>query len=148
MTQIKDVMSQDVQFVTPEKTVQQVAEIMQARDIGFVPVGENDRLIGMVTDRDITTRCVATGQNPASQQIRDVMTPKTYYCYDDQPVEEVCNNLGEIQVRRLPVVNRDKRLVGVVSLGDLAQEASRPNVGQTQQQITAQCAQNNQEQAA
>jgi len=141
MTQIKDVMSQDVQFVTPEKTVQQVAEIMQARDIGFVPVGENDRLIGMVTDRDITTRSVATGQNPASQQIRDIMTPKTYYCYDDQPVEEVCNNLGEIQVRRLPVVNRDKRLVGVVSLGDLAQEASRPNVGQTQQQITAQCAQ-------
>jgi len=140
MTQIKDVMSQDVQFVTPEKTVQQVAEIMQARDIGFVPVGENDRLIGMVTDRDITTRCVAKGQSPADQQIRDIMTPKTYYCYDDQEIEDVCNNLGEIQVRRLPVVNRDKRLVGIVSLGDLAQSASRPNIGQTEQQITAQCA--------
>lgn len=147
MTQIKDVMSHNVEFVTPEKTVQQVAEIMQVRDIGFVPVGENDRLIGMVTDRDITVRSIATGQNPATQQIRDVMTPKTYYCFDDQEIEEVCNNLGEIQVRRLPVVNRDKRLVGVVSLGDLAQEASRPNVGQTQQQITAECA-NDQAQAA
>lgn len=139
MTQIKDVMSQDVQFIAPDQTVQQAAEIMRDRDIGFIPVGENDRLIGMVTDRDLSVRSAATGQSPATQQIRDVMTPKTYYCYDDQPVEDVCNNMGEIQVRRLPVVNREKRLVGVVSLGDLAQEASRPNVGQTQQQITAGC---------
>ena len=140
MTQIKDVMSSDFQFISPETSVQEAAEIMQHRDIGFLPVGENDRLIGMVTDRDIAVRSTAAGHKPAEQEVRDILTPKTYYCFDDQDVEEVCNNLGEIQVRRLPVVNRDKRLVGIVSLGDLSQEASRPNIGQTQQQITAQCA--------
>ena len=140
MTQIKDVMSSDFKFITPETSVQEAAQIMNERDIGFLPVGENDRLIGMVTDRDIAVRSVAKGQNPAEQTVRDIMTAKTYYCFDDQSVEDICNNMGEIQVRRLPVVNRDKRLVGIVSLGDLAQEASRPNVGQTRQQITAQCA--------
>ena len=140
MTQIRDVMSPDFQFITPDTSVQEAAEIMADRDIGFLPVGENHRLIGMVTDRDIAIRSTASGRKPSDQEVREILTPKTYYCFDDQSVEDVCNNLGEIQVRRLPVVNRDKRLVGIVSLGDLAQEASRPNVGQTQQQITAQCA--------
>lgn len=139
MTQIKDVMSTDFQFITPETTVKEAAQKMRDSDFGFLPIGENDRLIGMVTDRDIAIRSTAQGQDPAEQSVRDIMTPKTYYCFDDQDIEEVCNNLGEIQVRRLPVVNRDKRLVGIVSLGDLSQEASRPNVGQTQQQITAEC---------
>jgi len=142
MTQIKDVMTQTAQFITPQTTLQQAAQLMADQDLGFLPVGENDRLVGMITDRDITVRATAQGQNPTQATAGDVMTPKTYYCYDDQDVEEICNNMGEIQVRRLPVVNRDKRLVGVVSMGDLAQVASRPNVGQTQQQITAQCAQN------
>lgn len=147
MTQIKDVMTPDCEWVAPDSLVSKVAQVMQAKDIGFVPVGENDRLIGMVTDRDITVRAIAAGKDPQNTTARDVMTPKTYYCYDDQDIEEVCNNLGEIQVRRLPVVNRDKRLVGVVSMGDLAQSVSRPNVGQTQQQITAGC-QDNKQQAA
>ncbi len=137
MTQIKDVMTQNIKWMAPDSPVAQVAQQMRDMDVGFMPLAENDRMIGMVTDRDITIRAIAEGKNPADTLARDVMTAKTYYCFEDQDIEEVCNNMGEIQVRRLPVVNRDKRLVGVVSLGDLAQTASRPNVGQTQQQITS-----------
>ncbi len=147
MPQIKDVMSPNFKFMSPDSPVSEIAQQMRDMDCGFMPMAENDKMVGMVTDRDITIRAVAEGKNPADVQGRDIMTPKTYYCYDDQDVEEVCNNMGEIQVRRLPVVNRDKRLVGIVSMGDLAQVASRPNVGQTQQQITAQIAQNKQQAA-
>ena len=121
----------------PDDSVQKAASLMKEKDFGFLPVGENDRLIGMVTDRDIVIRAIADGKAPADTPVRDIMTAKTYYCFDDQDVEEVCNNLGEIKVRRLPVVNRDKRLVGVVTIGDLAQDTSRANIGQTEQQITA-----------
>ena len=138
MAQIKDVMTPNFEWIAPDSPLATLAQTMRDKDIGFMPVAENDRMIGMVTDRDIVIRSCAQGQNPQDATARDVMTAKTYYCYDDQDVEEVCNNMGEIQVRRLPVVNRDKRLVGIVSLGDLAQSASRPNIGQTQQQITAQ----------
>ncbi len=136
MTQIKDVMSSNFKWMAPDSPISQVAQQMRDMDCGFMPLAENDKMIGMITDRDITVRAIAEGKD-ANTPARDVMTAKTYYCYDDQDVEEVCNNMGEIQVRRLPVVNRDKRLVGIVSMGDLAQSASRPNVGQTQQQITA-----------
>lgn len=147
MAQIKDVMSPNFKWMAPDSPVSQVAQAMRDMDIGFMPLAENDKMIGMVTDRDITVRAIAEGKDPANTAAREVMTPKTYYCYDDQDVEEVCNNMGEIQVRRLPVVNRDKRLVGIVSLGDLAQEASRPNIGQTQQQITAELQQKKQKAA-
>lgn len=136
MTQIKDVMSTNFKWMAPDSPIAKVAQEMRDMDCGFMPLAENDKMIGMITDRDITVRAVAEGKNPAETKARDVMTPKTYYCYDDQNVEEVCDNMGEIQVRRLPVVNRDKRLVGIVSMGDLAQEANRANVGQTEQQIT------------
>lgn len=136
MATIQDVMSQGCAWISPETSVEEAAQIMAQKDIGFLPVGEDDRLIGMITDRDITIRSVADGKNVATTPVREIMTPKTYYCYEDQALEEVCDNLGEIKVRRLPVVNRDKRLVGVVSLGDLAQAATRANVGQTEQQIT------------
>lgn len=138
MTQIKDVMSPNFKWMAPDSPVAKVAQEMRNLDCGFMPLAENDKMIGMVTDRDITIRAVAEGLDIQNTPARDVMTAKTYYCFDDQDVEEVCNNMGEIQVRRLPVVNRDKRLVGIVSMGDLAQAASRPNVGQTEQQITAQ----------
>lgn len=140
MPQIKDVMTPKCEWIAPEKNASDAAQIMKKNDFGFLPVGENDKLIGMVTDRDITMRVVAEAKDPAATQVRDIMTQKTYYCYDDMDVEDVCNNMGEIQVRRLPVVDRQKKLVGVVSMGDLAQAASRPNVGQTEQQITAGCA--------
>jgi len=140
MSQIRDIMSQDFQLIQPETTVAQAAAVMRDRDIGFLPVGENDRLIGMVTDRDIAIRAVADAKLPTEATARDVMTSKTYYCYDDQAVDEVCDNMAEIKVRRLPVVNRDKRLVGVVSLGDVAQEANRAKAGNAIQEITVGCA--------
>jgi CBS domain-containing protein len=85
-----------------------------------MPVGENDRLVGMITDRDITIRAVAQGKGPDTP-VRDVMSDaKVMYCYDDEELEDVARNMGDVRVRRLPVVNREKRLVGIVSLGDLA----------------------------
>lgn len=137
MTKINDVMSKDFKYISPETTVQQAAQQMRDGDFGFLPVGENDRLIGMVTDRDIAVRSAADGNNPSDTPVRDIMTPKTYYCYDDQNVDEVCDNMAEIKVRRLPVVNRDKRLVGVVSLGDVSQVTHRAKSGDALQEITA-----------
>ncbi len=139
MTLIREVMSKDFKFITPETSVQEAAQKMRDLDVGFLPVGENDRLIGMVTDRDIAIRSSAKGQDPASATVRDIMTPKTYYCYEDQSIEEICDNMAEIKVRRLPVVNRDKRLVGIVSLGDVAQAAHRAKSGDVLQEITAGC---------
>lgn len=147
MTQIKDCMTNECQWVAPNATLNQAAQIMNDQNLGFLPVGENDRLIGMVTDRDIVTRAVAQNWS-TDTQVRDVMTSQTYYCYDDQTAEEICQNMAELQVRRMPVVNREKRLVGAVSLGDLAQATQAQTVGQAEQQITAECANKQQQQAA
>ena len=147
MTQIKDCMTQNCEWVAPTATLQEAAQTMQEQNLGFLPVGENDRLIGMVTDRDIVTRAVAQNWE-TNTQVRDVMTQKTYYCYDDQTAEEICQNMAELQIRRMPVVNRDKRLVGAVSLGDLAQNTQAQTVGQTEQAITAELANKAQKQAA
>ena len=95
MTVIRDVMSKDFKFITPDQSVQNAAAQMRDGDFGFLPVGENDRLIGMVTDRDIAVRACASGKAPETTQIRDVMTPKTYYCFDDQSVDEVCDNMSD-----------------------------------------------------
>ncbi|HYD06091.1 MAG TPA: CBS domain-containing protein [Reyranella sp.] len=92
---------------------------MQKFDSGFLPVGENDKLVGMITDRDMAVRAIAFGKGPETK-VREVMTHDVKYCFEDQDLTEVSRNMGEQQVRRLPVVNRDKRLVGVVSLGDVA----------------------------
>jgi CBS domain-containing protein len=121
---IKDVMTPDVRFVTPDTPVSEIARQMRDEDIGVVPVAENDRLIGMVTDRDIVVRCVPEG-NLEAATARMAMSPRVLYCYDDQSVNEILENMAEEQVRRMPVVNRDKRLVGVVSIGDLSQKSQR-----------------------
>lgn len=131
--QIKDVMSQQCEWVAPDASLEQAAQTMKQQDIGFLAVGENDKLIGAITDRDIVCRAVADGNSSA--QVRDVMTPQIKYCFEDQAVDEICQNMSEIKVRRLPVVNRDKRLVGVVSLGDLSQQQA-PKSGQALQEIT------------
>jgi CBS domain-containing protein len=102
-----------------------VAEI----DADSVPVGENDRLVGMITDRDIAIRAVAQGKGPDTP-VRDVMSKELKYCYDDEDLEHVAKNMGDIQVRRLPVVNREKRLVGIVSLGDIAQNEDHSTTGE------------------
>ncbi len=116
---VSECMSRDVRLATPDDTLQQTARTMAEVDTGVLPVGENDRLVGMITDRDIAIRGVAAGKGPDST-VRDVMSPEVKYCFEDDDTDDVLRNMGEIQVRRLPVVNRDKRLVGIVSIGDLA----------------------------
>jgi len=101
-------------------TVKEAAIKMRDGDFGVLPIHENDRLIGIVTDRDLTVRALAAGKDPDATTLRDVMSPEILYCYEDQTIDEVARNMGEQQVRRLPVVSRSKRLVGILSLGDLA----------------------------
>jgi CBS domain-containing protein len=117
---ISDVMTHEVKIASPEDTLQYAAQMMEDIDTGALPVGENDRLIGMLTDRDITLRAVARGKAPDVCKVREVMSSSIKYVYEDETVEDAAKNMGELQVRRLPVLDRKKRLVGIVSLGDLA----------------------------
>lgn len=117
---VSEVMTRDVQTVRPDQPVQDAASFMLSADAGSIPVTDGEKLIGMITDRDIAVRAVAQGKGPDTP-VREVMsTEKVLYCYDDEELEHVASNMGDKQVRRLPVVNRDKRLVGILSLGDLA----------------------------
>lgn len=119
MQQLKDVMSYDVQVISPEATLQEAAARMRDADCGMLPVGENDRMIGAVTDRDIIVRAVAEGKG-GDTLVREVMSEDVIWCYEDDAVEKGAEMMSRCQVRRLPVVNSDKRLVGIVSLGDFA----------------------------
>jgi CBS domain-containing protein len=111
-------MSKDVRITSPDQSIRDAARLMKEIDAGFLPVGENDRLVGMVTDRDIAVRAIAEGKGPDTP-VRDVMTKEVHYCFDDDDLEKVAGQMSELQVRRLPVLNRDKRLVGVISLSDI-----------------------------
>lgn len=116
---VADAMSCNVRVASPNQTIQDACRMMSQIDAGVLPVGESDRLVGMVTDRDIAVRAVALGKGPETP-VREVMTADVKYCFEDDDTEQVARNMGEQQVRRLPVVNRDKRLVGILSLGDIA----------------------------
>ena len=118
--QVKDVMTRGAECVPSSATLQEAACKMKNLDVGPLPVCDNDRLVGMVTDRDITVRAVAEGQDPKSARVRDVLTPDVVYVFEDQDVFEATGLMEEHQIRRLVVLDRDKRLVGIVSLGDLA----------------------------
>ena len=120
---VGQVMTTQVSWVGPDFTLPEIARRMRADDIGSVPVAHNDRLIGMVTDRDIVLRAVADGGEIERVTARQVMSASVLYCYESDNVAAVLKNMGDNQVRRLPVVDRDKRLVGVVSLGDLSRAA-------------------------
>lgn len=120
MPNVSDVMSTDVQVIEPQASLRRAAELMQALDVGALPVCDGDRLLGMVTDRDITVRGVAAGCNPDETSVRDVMTVDLAFCLEEQDTQEVMRVMGDKQVRRLPVIDADHRLVGIVSIGDLA----------------------------
>jgi CBS domain-containing protein len=122
--QVRDVMSREVELINPDMDIRDAASRMREADIGALPVGERDRLVGMLTDRDIATRAVADGKGPGSTTVRQVMSRGVRYCFDDSPLDDACRVMEEHQVRRLPVVNRDKRLVGVVSLADVARRGN------------------------
>lgn len=117
---ISQVMTPDVKVVSPTDSLQSAAFLMRENDVGLLPVGENDRLIGMLTDRDITIRAVAEGLSPEETEVQQVMTSAVEFIFDDYPVEEAARYMSELQVRRLPVVDRNHRLVGIVSLGDVS----------------------------
>jgi CBS domain-containing protein len=125
---VSEAMTREVRVASPDQTIREAAQMMAELDAGALPVGEQDRLIGMITDRDIAVRAVAHGKTPDTR-IRDVMTDDVKYCFDDEEVEEVARNMGDVQVRRLPVVDRDKRLVGIVSIADIAATEEAEVVG-------------------
>ena len=133
---VSEAMSHDVRVANPDQTIRDAARMMSEIDAGVLPVGENDRLVGMITDRDIAVRAVAQDK-PPSTKVRDVMSREVLYCYDDQDLDEVAVNMGDEQVRRMPVVNRDKRLVGIISLGDLAQTANAKTAGRAVADISS-----------
>jgi len=126
---VSEAMTREVRIANPGQSIRDVAKIMGEIDAGALPVGENDRLVGMITDRDIALRAVALGKGPDTP-VREVMSKEVKYCYEDDDLEHVAHNMGDIQVRRLPVVNRDKRLVGIVSLGDVAQNEDTETTGE------------------
>ncbi|QRM29120.1 CBS domain-containing protein [Microvirga sp. VF16] len=125
---ISEVMTRDVRLIEPTQTIRDAARLMAELDAGIMPVREGDRLVGMITDRDIAIRAVAQGRGPDTP-IREAMTDEVLYCFEDDDTVKVERNMADIKVRRLPVLNRDKRLVGIVSLGDLAMNDKAAKVG-------------------
>ena len=120
--QLKDVMTTNVTLTDPSTTLQAAANAMREGDFGLLPVAENDRLVGTITDRDITVRAVAAGKDPTTP-VREAMSTGVVYGFEDQSTEEAARLMSQHQIRRLPVLNRDKRLVGIVALGDFAVES-------------------------
>ncbi|GAB4067937.1 CBS domain-containing protein [Ancylobacter sonchi] len=116
---VSDLMTRDVQVIAPDETLEQAARAMALLDAGILPVGDAGRLVGMISDRDIAVRGVALGKGPATR-VREIMSGEVKYCFEDQEIDEIGRNMAEQQVRRLPVVNRTKQLVGILSLGDIA----------------------------
>ncbi len=141
--QVKDVMTRDVEVIHPNATVAEAAEKMQALDVGPLPVCDGDQLMGMITDRDITVRATAAGQDPRLARVQEVMTPDVLYGFADQDVREAAQIMEQHQIRRLVVLDHDKRLVGIVSLGDLAVDTQDQQLsGEVLQQVAEPAAPN------
>jgi CBS domain-containing protein len=117
---VSNIMSTDVQVIRPEASLQSAAEMMESLDVGALPVCDGTKLLGMLTDRDITIRAVAHGADPSTSSVSMAMSPDVIYCFDDDDVEEAAKLMEKRQIRRLPILNHDKKLVGILSLGDVA----------------------------
>jgi CBS domain-containing protein len=122
---IREVMTSPVEVIHPDAPLQEAAQKMMDLDVGPLPVCDGDRLVGMLTDRDITIRATARGCDPKTTPVRAAMTPELVYCFDDRDVREAARLMENHQIRRLPVVDRNKRLVGIVSLGDISVRATQ-----------------------
>lgn len=127
---VSEAMSRNVKVASPRNTICDAAGVMAEIDAGALPVGEQDRLVGMITDRDIAVRAVAQGKGPDTP-VSDVMSREVKYCFEDEDLEHVARNMADIRVRRLPVVDRDKRLVGIIALGDIATREDSRTSGET-----------------
>jgi CBS domain-containing protein len=121
MPTIQDIMTRDVQTISSQETIQRAAQLMDELNVGAIPVLDGDKLVGMITDRDITVRSVAAGQDPRSAKVTDVMSKDVRTCTAGQSVAEVLSQMGDKQIRRLPVVDEQSgKVIGIVSLGDVA----------------------------
>jgi CBS domain-containing protein len=127
---VSEAMTSDVCITSPDQSIHEAAHMMAEIDAGALPVGENDRLVGMITDRDIAVRAVAEGRDPETT-VREVMSHDVLYCFEDEDLDDVARNMSDLKVRRLPVLNREKRLVGILSLGDLALKEDARTTGET-----------------
>lgn len=132
---VSEAMTQTVCMAYPDQTVEETARLMCDADIGCLPVRDNDRLVGMITDRDIAVRAVACGKGPDTA-VRDVMTAEVKYCFEDEDLDDVALNMGDLKIRRLPVLDRSKRLVGVLALGDVAILDGNGSAGKALSQIS------------
>lgn len=119
---VREVMSRKVEIASPDDSIQRAAQMMGRIDAGILPVAEGDQLVGMITDRDIAIRGVGEGRSPSDTPVNEVMTREVKYCFEEDNVASVAENMAQLQVRRLPVLNRDKRLTGIISLGDIARD--------------------------
>jgi CBS domain-containing protein len=132
---VSDIMTRDVRLLRPDQSIREAARIMAEIDAGALPVGENDRLVGMITDRDIVIRAVARGKL-GDTKVADVMSKEMLYCFDTDDIDDVARNMGSAQIRRLAVVNYHKRLVGIVSLGDLSRNDDPITIGHTVSRVS------------
>ena len=135
---VNEIITHGPEVIRPETALIEAAQKMKSLDIGMLPVCDGDRLVGVITDRDITVRGVAQGCDPKIARVQEVMTPEVIYCFDDEDVKDVAKKMEEKQVRRLPVLNREKRLVGIVSLGDLAVRTGKEKLaGEVLERVSA-----------
>jgi len=133
---VREVMTSDVKYIHPDTSIKDAAVEMEALDAGALPVGENDRLVGMLTDRDIVLRTVAKGKDPSKIKVRDAMSEGIHYCFDDQDLKQAADQMKSEKVRRLAVVNRDKRLVGVCSIGDIVVLGDKATGGEVLEKVS------------
>ena len=134
---VQQIMTTDVEVVRPDASVHEAAEKMRKLDVGVLPVCDGDRLVGMITDRDITIRATAEGWNADNTFVHQVMTPEIVYCFEDDNTQEAENLMQQKQIRRLPVLNREKRLVGILALGDLATKTGEvQEIGRTTREVS------------
>jgi CBS domain-containing protein len=132
---VSELMTRNVHLANPNQSLREAARMMARYDIGALPVGSDDGLVGMITDRDIALRGVAEGKGPDAK-IAEIMTKGVKYCFEDEELDLLCENMAETRLRRLPVLNREKRLVGIVALGDLARKHDAAHAGRALARIS------------
>jgi len=125
---VKDAMCADVRLISPSTTLREAAQEMRDSECGYLPVGENDRLVGAITDRDIIVRGLAANHNPDDAMVRDIMTKNGVYCVEDDDLKSAATKMKEKQIRRLIVLNHNKRLSGILSIGDIARHSNDNNM--------------------
>lgn len=122
---VGEIMTRNVQTIGPDETIQNAARLMDDLNVGMLPIHDGTRVVGVITDRDITVRATALGLTPTEHPVSDFMTDEVYYCLEEDSIESVAENMSHIQIRRMPVLDRNNRLVGIISLGDIATHASQ-----------------------